>query len=159
LARGEAPEAKVVQNEKLSAGQPTKAHLEAPVSPSPAQLRKYSAHLVETDRISPAAGEMSKSLSHVGLAHPHRPEKKHGLMSLQEPQGSQIANDGHRQLGIVGEVEVFERCLFLKPGSAQAFRKSPLFPTSDLVFEEYLQKLQVPELTGAGLIQTDLQGV
>ena len=94
---------------------------------------------------------MPERLGHVGLAHPHRAEEEHRLVPLQEAQGGEITDDGHRDFRVVGEVEALERRLLLEAGPAQAFGERPVFPPGNLILQEHLQELQVAKLPGPGL--------
>ena len=73
------------------------------------------------------------------------------LTPLDEQVGGQIPYRGGVQEGVGREVEVLQGLGLLEAGALQAQAEALGFAAFDLVLEQELQELQIPELIVAGL--------
>jgi hypothetical protein len=81
---------------------------QVPVGMPAGQISQQPRGLGEHHRMATPAGLVAEGLGDHGLSHPDRAVQDDGLSGLQEPEGGEVPDPGHRDLCVVGEIEVLQ---------------------------------------------------
>ncbi len=155
----QAPQAEVVEDEKVGPEVGPQALLPRPVGVAAAEVSQKSSRLGVANLEALLAGQMPESLGYMSLADADGAAEEHRLAALQETQGGQVADDTFRDLEVVAEVELGQGLDLLELSLGEPAGEGLLPAAIDFTLKEGLEEGEVADPVPLSFLQAQFQGV